>query len=506
MSQSDKQQDKQPNAGGALRTDSLSVSIVLLITLAGLQRLIGLARNVLFCGLLSDEQLGRWSLAYSFLLLAAPLVVLGIPGSFGRYVEHYRQQIQLRSFLRSTVLASGLAAIGAAAVMIVWPRPVAWLLFADPTQVGSVRLLGAALVSVIAFNFLVELLTALRLVRAVALMQLVSSLLFAVTGALLLSYTALGEEAVVIAYGIAMLLAGLLGAGWVLRCFRGLPAKESVLTQRTLWSKLLPFAGWVWIGNLIANLFAVTDQFMLKHLSGLAPAAADALVGQYYCSRIIPLLIVGLASLVASGFLPHLIEDWETGRRDVVDRRVRLAVKLATVGFTVAAAIVLVAAPLLFGVLLGGKYDAGLAVLPGTLAYCVWFSVFCVLSNYLLCAEKARLGSYSLALGLVVNVVLNFILAPRYGLPGVVFATTLANLLTLLLLHVFCRRSGMSWDHRSWLVLVLPAGLCLGGGPALAVVLIVVLAGWIFDQQERQQFLDEIAARFPRALPKHEVA
>jgi hypothetical protein len=40
----------------------------------------------------------------------------------------------------------------------------------------------------------------------------------------------------------------------------------------------------------------------------------------------------------------------------------------------------------------------------------------------------------------------------------------------------------------------------------VAIVLIAVLSGWIFDQHERQQFVDEWVARFPGAVPKHEAA
>ncbi len=63
------------------------------------QRLIGFGRGVLFCRWLSPEQLGQWDVAFAFLNLAGPLVVLGLPGSFGRYVEHFRHRGQFRTFL-----------------------------------------------------------------------------------------------------------------------------------------------------------------------------------------------------------------------------------------------------------------------------------------------------------------------------------------------------------------------------------------------------------------------
>ena len=62
---------------------------------------------MLFCRWLDPEQLGLWDMAFSFLLLAAPLAVLAIPGSFGRYLEYYRRRGQLHVFLRRTSLVCG---------------------------------------------------------------------------------------------------------------------------------------------------------------------------------------------------------------------------------------------------------------------------------------------------------------------------------------------------------------------------------------------------------------
>ena len=85
--------------------------MLILLALTVVQRLVGFVRAVLFCRWLDAEQLGLWDMAFSFLLLAAPLSVLAIPGAFGRYLEHYRQRGQLRTFLRRT--DSGLRRAGA---------------------------------------------------------------------------------------------------------------------------------------------------------------------------------------------------------------------------------------------------------------------------------------------------------------------------------------------------------------------------------------------------------
>lgn len=468
----------QPTTPRWLRGDSVVAGVALLMFFTLLQRSVGLVRNVWFCRILEDDQLGRWSLAYNFLLLAAPLIVLGLPGSFGRYAERYRQRRQLRPFLWRT----GCVCLIAAAVCYtgLWLRAgvIARMVFGDASRIDLVKMLGATLLLVTLFNFLVELVTSLRLVRFAATMQLAWSLGFAVFGILLLTWTPLREEAVMLAYAGGALLAALFGMVVVARYWRSLPPTAEPLASRDLWSVLLPFAGWIWMGNLISNLFEVADQFMLKYFSGLPPVAADSLVGQYYSSRVIPLLLISVATMLAGSLLPHLTQDWEAGNRADARRRLNTFTKLAAIAFTVGAAGCLMASPLLFTWALRGRYDAGLAVLPGTLAYCACYGIGCIAMNYLLCAEKARLGSVALACGLAVNLALNYLLVPRFGLPGVVVATIVANVAAVALIFWLSSLAGMRWHPGTLMAAALPLGLSLGGLPALAIVAIVLALGW----------------------------
>src|SRR5271157_3791377 len=92
----------------SLHGDTLALGVVLLLVSSVLQRAVGFAREICFCRWLSPEQLGEWDMAFGFLMLAAPLLVMSLPGTFGRYVDRYRQAGQLRSFLRRTAGFCGL--------------------------------------------------------------------------------------------------------------------------------------------------------------------------------------------------------------------------------------------------------------------------------------------------------------------------------------------------------------------------------------------------------------
>lgn len=224
-----------------LPADSLALGMVFLLSLTVVQRVVGLVRNLFFCRLLDEEQLGLWSIGFSFLLLAAPVAVLGLPGSFGRYLEYYRQRGQLRDFLRYTTWASAILAIASVAGVCLARDWFAWFIYTDASLGTLVLCLAGALLAAIGFNFIVELLTALRQVRAVSLMQFASSLIFTAVGLVLLGGTRLGAQGIVVAFAVSYVLPCLAVLPYLSRLKLGADAGSVPLSGHDMWRKLLPF-------------------------------------------------------------------------------------------------------------------------------------------------------------------------------------------------------------------------------------------------------------------------
>lgn len=473
------------------RTDTLAQSLAILLVLSVVQRLIGFARQVLVCRWLEPSQLGEWDIALKFLMLAAPLSVLGLPGSFGRYIEHYRCRGHLRTLLRRTAAACIVLSCVSMIAIASFRTAVSELIYGTPHHTGMVLLLAVSMLAVIAYNYLTEMLTALRMVRVASVVQLVNTVLFALLSVGLVFGWRCDAAAIVMAYALAAAL--LIGPAlfWFRRTWRQIPEPVEPLSHGGLWGKLVPFAMSVWAVNLLYNLVGVVDRYMIIHY---APTAEPlALVGDYHSSQVVPMLMVSVSGIVGGILLPYLSHDWEAGSRSAVAAKLNLAIKLLGVAMFAGSALVLLASPLLFGVAFHGKYDGGLAILPWTLTYCIWMALVPLAQMYLWCAERARLPTFALIAGLITNVVLCRLLLPGFGLHGVVWGTCAANLVTLVIMFQFNRTFGMRIDGGTWLVILLP--LLLGCGQWAVVAVTVVLgleiltADRIFNRDDKQQFI-----------------
>lgn len=466
------------NTEAAQRTDTLAASVLILFVLTIVQRLVGLVRSVLFCRWLDADQLGQWDLAFGFLMLAAPLALLGIPGSFGRYLEYYRQRSQLRTFLRRSTVVCAVASALFVVAMFVRPDWFASLIFGRSQAISLTIAVAATLAAVIAFNYLVTLFTALRQIRVVSAMQFLNTVLFAAIALFLLVVFPPTGLSVIAAFGIASLITAVYAAWRLLPALRQMPGDQLHLTHSTLWRKLLPFAFWWWMMNWISNVFEIVDRFMIVHYSGLSDVAALDLVGQYHSARVLPVLFVGVAELLAGLVTPHLSSDWEAGRRDLVSQRLNTIVKVFALGLVVASAVLLVVAPILFGTVFKHKFTGGLEILPFALAACIWVSMSSVMNNYLWCAEKSHHLSLALGAGLGLNIVLNLMLLPPFGLHGVAIAAAAAKVVSLGLLLWIGTKYEWQADRGLLLVALLPLLLPLGPWITLLVALLAV-AGYL---------------------------
>lgn len=497
-------------AAAPLRVDTLADSVLILLTLMGVQRMIGFVRAILFCRWMDVEELGQWDMAFGFLMLAAPVSVLALSSCFRRYVAYYSQREQLRMLIRRTaILHAGLAAVGVG-VLWLFRDWFSRLIFGTSEDSDTVVLLGLSLLSVIAFHYFIDLFSAVRNVRWNAGLQMLNSIAFACLGIALLLCWHCDARSVVVAYGGSCAVAAVAGLVWLRRVWPSLPQSLETVPFRSLLAKVVPFSFSFWVTSLLTNLLVITDRYMIVHYGGFTSDEALTQVGNYHSSRLIPLLLISVLELLGGVLIPYLSCDWEAGDRQRVTTRLNLLLKLSGLGVALASAVVLLAGPLLFDVILGGKFAAGFKILPWTLTSCVWFGILGIAQAYLICAEKAGAVTTARAASLLGSIGLNLLLLPWLGLQGAVLAAAGANLLCLVLVLVFSYGQGYRPDRGCLLVLALPLAFPLGAWPTFLILTLATLAtfkfNWIFSDEEKrrmftrgEEYWDKFLASLSRA-------
>ncbi len=455
-----------------LRPDTLAASVTILIVANLVQRSIGFGRSLLLCRWLSREELGTWEMAYSFLLLAAPVIVFGLPGSFGRYLERFRQRGQLRTFLRrATLWSAGLTIAGCS--LIVYAAPTfSKVIFDNWDQSQTVIVLALSLAAVILHHFAEALFSALRKFSIVSTMHFCQSISFAIISLGLVWSWRSAAESIVIAYGAACFVSVLVIFVWKGRAVLAeAPPDDGIAHGEFL--PFIRFAFWVWLINLFCHLFGIVDRYMLLHWSGLDNEAALGLVGDYHASRVIPILFLSVADLLGGAVMPYLSHDWEIGLRQQVSNMVNSVLKVTALVMLAGGVAVLWIAPLIFHVAFAGRLDNGLAVMPWTMTYCVWYSLLLVAQNYAWCAEKARLAILPLVAGLTINVAIDMALIPTWGLLGAVIGTTVATGFATAVLYWINAAAGMEMQRGMILLTIAPVALCGGAWCGTAVLLLI---------------------------------
>lgn len=476
--------------------DSLAGGMVLMLGLTVVQRGLGFFRGIWFCRMLDDTSVGQWAMGFGFLVLITPVMMLGLSGAMPRFVERYRQAGQLPAFIKRVFWGGTMGSGLVLAAMAIFPQGFGWLVFRSPTDNHLIGSLAFAMATLFAFNFVVDLVSSLRQVRVNSIMQFIQGVCFTVS-----SIVALAQGGGVVSLMVCFAgstLVGMLPGLWVLwQGWGGLPTATDRFDGRSMWKSLIPYAIALWTINLLTNLFEIADRYMILHYAAGGEAVAQAMVGQYHSGRLVPTLIINVALMYAGILMPYLAADWESGQQQKATLALRRALLITTVLFTAGAAVALMLAPWIFGTLLQGRYEEGLRLMPHAFVICIWGAMISLGQLHVWLNERGKWIGWVLAWGIVINLVLNYLWLPRFGLDGAVWATVASTGCVLIGVQFVMRRFDFPIDGQCIAVAMLPLALFLPTWAALAVSVLIVgvmpeartgLAQMVTDQWDRARW------------------
>ncbi|MBR2055048.1 MAG: polysaccharide biosynthesis C-terminal domain-containing protein, partial [Clostridia bacterium] len=258
---------------------------------------------------------------------------------------------------------------------------------------------------------------------------------------------------------------------------------EEMLHGKTIAQRLIAVSIPITLGACIVPLAGFIDSVMLTQLMEKAGMAAEDALIRYgaYSGPVLTLINVptALAMAMSTNLVPSIASGLARGDMDYVKRETATGLRLATViGFPCSIGMSLLAKPLLYlcyrGSYTAPQLDVAAELLTISSLTIVLFTMVQATSGILQGAGKQRIPMYTLLIGVVLKIALNYTLV---GIPGVdIHGAPWASLLCYTAsmipnLYFVCKHTGYRFHLMDVLVKPLGCSAVMGG---------VVFALWHF--------------------------
>ncbi len=449
-----------------------SAGIVFLFTI--IQRILQTGRGIVFARILGPANFGVYSIALFFLPIVAAFARLGIPSCFPRYVPQYEKQGMMKQFIIRTYLIASAISLVLTIVLLLFIEHVSSLVY-NSTEYGTIivicalSLLPLTLYETIKFTF-----NGLRVFKLSYLMVFGEFLIFTILGVVLVVIYKSAEAvvfAVLVSHVVIVVLFGILI--WKYVTVTEEQARE--IHEKNFYKKVFKYSVWFVISPVVFSLFKFTDRWMLNQYLGMEP------VGVYSVASNLTSLVYMVGIIAGKVLLPNLSNLWEEQEKERAVSIIDLVVRGNTLLLIAMSLPILLLKDPIIGFLFGREYLGATAVVGILLIFWLLNCVYMTIAGYAGLIEKTYIPLVGSSLGVIFNVVLNFILIPNYKIMGAAIATTSSFTITILVLLIWFRFEGLKLKVNSFIICLLPCIFFLN--EIIVAAICVVLAGIAFGTE-----------------------
>lgn len=389
--------------------------------------------TILIARYLGEEELGRYGYIMTWLAFLAPLSNMGL-NNLVQKMAHDAQQSANQTPASSALTMSPQQAAEQAYQAIF--QTAVWLRLGSGILFALLMLLGFALFEpayfmraswLLAALFILQTFTALILYeyeqnfhghfRAVALSKVLISF-FTLGWRVAALFLGAGIETMLLIVGIEFLLTAVAQYGFARRYAPQQPALRLHFFDTTAAKALLKRAKWLWLSGVISVIYLKIDIVMIKAMLGEGPT------GQYVAlSRISELWYV-IPIVLAARYYPDFVKSWQQPER-YYQMMVQRCSQFFALGVLIAIGMTVFASDIL-RIAFGESYAASASVLQIHVWAGCFIFVRSLISQHLIISQQESLSLLSHGVGALLNVGLNLLLIPRFGLEGAAWATLIS--------------------------------------------------------------------------------
>lgn len=189
------------------------------------------------------------------------------------------------------------------------------------------------------------------------------------------------------------------------------------------------------LSGLMVALYSQMDKIMIGRM------LTDIDVGLYTTATSICGMWIFVPTAIINSFRPTMLELHRAGDMERFNTRLQQlysAIIWLCIGVSL---LICWLAPLIIRILYGAAYMGAV----DTLRIAIWFETFSMIGTargiWILCEDKNKYIKYYLAIGVVVNFVLNILLIPRIGIEGAAIATLVTQFVTSIVSPTFFKET-----------------------------------------------------------------
>ena len=380
----------------------------------GVAFLLFTAINIMLARELGVEQYGTWSFFYSLLLIIFIFSFFGVNGSTRRFVAKYNKTDRLKSVIYTSVRIRLAVSLLSALILLLCYKPLAHILgkpFLEPLLLWSAPL--------VVLHGLVEYLkSTFSALHRLKYEFILNAIEYGAKFTLVLCTLMFTTEllSVLFSYILASILTTLIGSILLYTLFyRKLKGAIHKTHTKDILSYSVPLA-------FIGVSYLVTTQVDVLMI-GLLRGEYD--VGIYSVAKDIITKLPRITTAIAFGTLPVFAKINATNKAALRAQFAQL-LKFNGILFFVLLVGISLLAPFFVPLFYGEQYVAAVIPLQILSIYVMAAATSVLVSGALDYMGRAKERAVNLTIALVVNIILNFLLIPPYGVIGAAIATVIS--------------------------------------------------------------------------------
>ncbi|MBI4698793.1 MAG: flippase [Nitrospirae bacterium] len=455
-----------------------------------IERLLQVARGVVFARMLGPSEYGVYTLALFVVPLVVSFAKLGLPSCYERYVPQYEMKGELGDFFRKNYILSIIASFLVTFLFLIFSKYISEALYDSAHYKYVIILCAVSICPFVLYENILASFNGMRVFKMSALLRLMQAFIFTLFGILFIVVYS-NAESTILAYLISFAAVSMVFGRIFWKHVIKSGSQSSVIHDPAFYTKMFRYSVWFIISPAFYTLYSFTDRLVLNHFFGLRE------VGIYSVSVNITQMVFMVGMIAGTVLMPSLSSMWERGEKNKVMLILNLAIKITVISVLGAAVIFILLKKQIMYILYGNKYLEGLPILTYFLMFWLFNTIVWITGIYPSLIEKPYLVILATAGGFVLNIGLNFILIPQYGLVGAAIATLSSQVLVLLILLLLYRRENMEIKLTTIFICLTPFILLLNNIQMsmafLFLCIATVMSNYIVTEEEKIVFLQQIS-------------